>query len=134
MDQLYCCNNAGVAEGSEVEGWFRLYSLYPTVQVAIISSTNVNSSSDCLTPHKMMHLANQAVREFKLNLSQVIWIEHIPAKCGNPSCADFNLINFDWHAGQATSPHRSPISEDWYLSWLELSDELDSTVPFHNLM
>lgn len=120
IDQLCRCNDLkDVAEKSESTRQFHLCSPHPTIQLVIISNTNENSSSDCFVLHSMVHLANQAVEELKLNPSHVVWVEHIPVECSNPGCSSFNLINFDWQAGQATSSCRSPIYEDWYLSWLE---------------
>lgn len=120
IDQLCRCNDIkDVAEQSEVTCQFHLCSPNPTMQLVIISHTNGNPSEDGFLPRSMVHLANQAVKDLKLNPSHVVWVEHIPAECTNPACDSFNLINFDWQAGQATSSYRSPIYEDWYLSWLE---------------
>jgi hypothetical protein len=132
--QMCCCNDATpIVEGSNVSYTLRLYAPCPTLRMVIIS--NVKMPPDRLpihfVPSQMVSLANQAVRVFKLNPSQVVWIEHYPSQ-GNPlSGTVFHLINFDWQAGQAISPSRSPINEDWYLSWLIdefVSDDLDNKV------
>jgi hypothetical protein len=111
------------AERANVECQFRLFSPHPTIQMVVISNPkNHKLFTDRSAPHnlpKMIYLANQAVKQFELNPAQALWIEHNPSQCGNPSCAGFNLIQFDWLDGQATSSYRSPIHEDWYLSWLE---------------
>lgn len=113
-----CGNDAGVvAKGSTMECPFRLCSPHPAIQVVILS--NRDASPDRRIPPRMIYMANQAVREFELNPSQVVWIEHCSSEGSIPSSKGFNLIHFDWQAGQATSPHRSPIYEDWYLSWLD---------------
>lgn len=125
IDYLCCNDVSDRAEGTAAECPFRLCSPYPTVQVVILS--NSSPSSDCMVPHRMVNIANQAVRAFELNPSRIVWIEHISSREGNSkgnnrSSTGFNLLQFDWQAGQATRLDRSPIYEDWYLSWLK--DEL----------
>lgn len=118
IDQTYPHNTTRTtASGTEAACQFRLYSPQPDLQMVIISHRNL--SSDPLVSHQLVDLANQAVKELRLNPSQVVWIEHLPAQGNNLIYANFYLIHFDWQAGQAISPHRSPIYEDWYLSWLE---------------
>ncbi|HEY9640937.1 MAG TPA: hypothetical protein V6C57_10670 [Coleofasciculaceae cyanobacterium] len=130
IDKFFDYNDPrDVAEGSEIEYQFRLYSPHPTIQIVILSNDKL--SSNRFVPHKIVHLANQAVRKFELNPSQVVWVEYTSPHCNNSASAGFNLIQFDWLDGKATSPHRSPIREEWYLSWLEgkfASDALDLNV------
>jgi len=113
----HCDQVRAIAEGTAVTYQLYLCSPHPAIQVVIISGSGL--SFDRFIPQKMVELANYAVTEFALHPSQVIWVEYISAQCSAPTCAGFNLIQFDWQAGHATSPHRSPIYEDWYLSWLE---------------
>lgn len=118
IDQRYCyIHTENFAEGSDLEFQVRLLSPYPEMTMVMISDSHL--FRDRFVPLRMVRIANQTVRAFNLNPSQVVWIEHVLSRYDSPSCAVFHLINFDWQAGHATSPHRSPIYEDWYLSWLE---------------
>lgn len=85
----------------------------------------------CINPLRMIRIADETVSAFKLNPTQVIWIERISSGFGSLFCADFYLIHFDWKAGHATSSYRVPIAEGWYLSWLKaehFSDQLKLSI------
>ncbi len=112
-----------VAEGLDVAYQVRLYSPHPAMHVVIISD------SDRVVPLKMVHIANQVVAAFKLNPAAVVWIEQVCSKADSAYAA-FHLINFDWQAGQASRPQRSPIDENWYLSWV--TSELNPSEPSYS--
>lgn len=107
-----------VAYVSELEWQVVLYSPHPEMTIVIISDSDRIGNNRPL-PRKIVDIANQIVKDFKLNPSQIVWIEHIPLNPDSASTGSFHLINFDWQAGQAMSADRSLIQEDWYLSWLE---------------
>ena len=119
IDQRSCHNNTEifVAEGSEAGCQVRLYSPHADMKMVIISGRHL--FSDRFDPHRMIHIAHQAVRAFQLSPAQVVWIEHAPSSSDSPFCAVFHLLNFDWQGEQATSSYRSPIYEDWYFPALE---------------
>ncbi|MGA7937668.1 MAG: hypothetical protein WCA35_29230 [Kovacikia sp.] len=126
MSQLYHFpDNApwNGAKALQVPSQIRFYFPCPTVKVALISNNQLED--DQIASCRILHLANQAVKEFALNSSEVVWVEHTLFQGKKPSHTGFNLLNFDWRAGQASHFWRSPIYEDWYLSWLKTEISFD---------
>lgn len=118
INQLHSLNHpCKTTPGSTAKRPFRLYSPHPLIQVVVLSSPIQLATG--FTLRQMVDLANQAVQELQLNPTATVWVEHTPSNRSRSCCASFNLIQFDWQAGKALSPHRSPIHEDWYLAWLE---------------
>lgn len=132
VNQIYSNDIEDLAKGSDFTPLVSIYSPNPTIKIVMISASNLPSAY--FVSPSLVQLANQVVRKFELQPSQVIWIEQTFAKGKTPSCAGFNLIHFDWLDGQATSPYRLPIYEDWYLFWFNdnfsqiFSDDLDSKI------
>ncbi len=117
-DQFYWARNTELfAEGLDPDYQVCLCSPHPSLKIVILSASR--GLSDRFPPRSIIDAANRAVSAFKLNPTEVVWVEHLPASPGSASYASFQLIQFDWQAERATNPRRLPIYEGWYLSWLQ---------------
>lgn len=113
MHQHLYCNDAKTEEASEATYQIRLYSPHPTIQIIVISDCPLQQTHGVL--QRLGYIAKQTAKEFALNPSQVVWLEYLPAQANPLFDAGFNVLNFDWQAGEAISLDRSPLYEDWYL-------------------
>ncbi|HEY9645917.1 MAG TPA: hypothetical protein V6C88_06090 [Chroococcidiopsis sp.] len=107
---------------------YQVYHFSPNHPIKIVVISNSYLLSDRFMPLRMVHTANQIVQTHQLDPANIVWIERFSSSY--PAAASFHLLHFDWLSGQATSPSRSPITEEWYLSWLEnklFSGELKQT-------
>jgi hypothetical protein len=109
VDQRYCYNDSETIEHLEGECRVQFFSPHPDIHMVVFNA--------CCFSEKMIHIANQAVSRYNLKPSQVVWLEHVSSQSASHSA--FHQISFDWQTGQATTLVRSPIYEDWYLSWLD---------------
>ncbi|PZU94950.1 MAG: hypothetical protein DCF32_22645 [Leptolyngbya sp.] len=118
IDQFFEAKNVKVfTEG--LDSGYRVCFCSPQTSLKIVILSKSRGLSDRSIPHGIIEAASRVVSSFNLNPSQVVWVEHLPSSPSLDSCESFQLIQFDWQAGQAVNLRRSPIGEAWYLAWLQ---------------
>jgi hypothetical protein len=118
IDQFYGAKTAKILTEDPAPN-YQVYLCSPHAKLKIVILSKSRGLSDRSVSHGIIEAANRVVSSFNLNPSQVVWVEHLPASPSLDSCESFQLIQFDWEAGQAVNLRRSPIGEAWYLAWLQ---------------
>lgn len=118
INQFYWTRNAEVFT-ERLDPDYQVYLCSPHASLSIVILSRSRELSDALIPQSIADAAHRAVSLFNLNPSQVVWVEYLSPSSDLGADGSFQLIQFDWQAGQATHFRRSPIREGWYLSWLQ---------------
>jgi hypothetical protein len=103
VDQIYQCQMPGQVFGIwQLQCHLQIFQSRAGIQTVII--TDMGFEMGWFIPYVVENLIDQIVREFNLNPTQVVWIEHYTPGFRKPSCADFNQVTFEWNNGQAKHP------------------------------
>lgn len=105
------------ANAAGVESGVYLYSPHPEIKIAIISTSH--PPGDRPVGIETLRIAERTARALGLDPARVVWIERARGETGSLSRAIFHALDFDWWDGLAVRVRRSPLHEDWHLSWLE---------------
>lgn len=111
VDQIYRCQLPGQVFGLwKLQCHLRIFQPHHEVQTVIV--TDMGFEMGWFIPYLVEKLADQIVREFYLDPTKLVWIEHYTASFQKPTCADFSQVTFDWHNGQATNPQWTAIAPE----------------------
>lgn len=109
IDQTYHCQLPGQVFGVwQLQCHLRIFQPHSEVQTVMV--TDMGSEMGWFIPYLIEKLVDQIVREFHLDSTKLIWIEHYTPTFRKPSCADFSQVTFDWHNGKATNPQWTAIA------------------------
>jgi len=121
-DQTYHCQM--LAESSSI--WHiqcHLQILQPHAEVQTVILTDMGFEVGWFIPHLLERLAEQIVRDFRLDPNKVIWLEHYTAEHGKTDSADYSQVTFEWHNGHAANPQ-----------WIAIAPETAQALVSENLL
>lgn len=99
-DQVYQCQIPGQIFGL----WAlqcRLRIFQPHFEVQAVMITDMGIEMNWFIPYKAEVLAEQIVKEFRLKVAKLVWLEHFTPAFRKPSCSNFGFITFTWCNGMA---------------------------------
>lgn len=109
IDQLYQCDILGQIFGIwPLQCRLRIYFPHPEQQTVVISDMGLEGGR--FIPYQVEQLATLVADEFRLDPKLMSWIEHYSPHFKKPSCAEFNLVTFEWSDHEASHPQWQAIS------------------------